>query len=273
MNETKWLLSPPNPLQITGFLESNHSIISNCLKDMGVPYKTAQYIPFDLKRYDEYEDGENVVCYGEIGFIDKVIREKHNWNLMCENHRDFDCYLYYVDFDEHLLNYDWHYVSIEEFFKRKDYIFETFGKDGVVFVRPDKGDKLFNAGCIGYSNVEAFFSMIDKEELLMISQPKKIKEEYRFFVYDNTIITGSQYRDENGSVRKRVDSGSVVDYTQEVLDDVRTHLRLFVIDICKNENDDFYVLELNSPDSSGFYACDVKKIVDTVNDYCMQKRK
>lgn len=103
---------------------------------------------------------------------------------------------------------------------------------------------------------------------VMVSIPKKIYSEYRFFVVDNQIITGSQYKIGDTVLYKEVDkSEACYRFAQEVLDAMpfKINLRSYVIDFAmvKRQDGDFdyRVIEINTMNSAGMYACDVQKLL------------
>ena len=104
-------------------------------------------------------------------------------------------------------------------------------------------------------------SHLDGEDLIVISPVQKIDKEWRFFVLDGQIITGSLYkRDGYLCVREPI--------TEEVWQVARNATKQWlpspniVMDIALLRSGQYKVIEFNCFNSSGFYNCDVGKIVD-----------
>jgi hypothetical protein len=90
----------------------------------------------------------------------------------------------------------------------------------------------------------------------------RIDAEYRFFVINGRVVTGSRYK-----VGDMVRSSSsvpadVAQFAQQCVD-VWAPNEAFTVDIAVTPGG-LRVLELNSANSAGFYACDMGNIVDAV---------
>lgn len=94
---------------------------------------------------------------------------------------------------------------------------------------------------------------------VLVTEPREIYTETRFFVIDGRIVTGSLYRS-GGRVRydEDVDPGALA----FVKSCVRwwTPSRAFVVDVALTP-EGYRVIEVNSINASGFYACDMQKLV------------
>lgn len=144
------------------------------------------------------------------------------------------------------------------------------------FVRPMGDSKTF-AGEVftpdNWDNFQEFYrytkSHLDTNEMVMVSSPKKIEYEVRYFVIDGAIIGKSLYVS-GGQVRYS-------DRTPEASDDFArsciaswTPNRAFVLDTAYVRTDsglfEWRVLELNNFNAAGLYAVDVQKIIFAVQD-------
>lgn len=102
------------------------------------------------------------------------------------------------------------------------------------------------------------------ETMVMYSSPKKIYREYRFFVVNGNIVTGSQYKLGNRVLHDTNIDPDVVAYAQQMVDLWQPALA-FVIDIALTP-EGCKVIEINNFNSAGFYASDVGKIVDAIEN-------
>ena len=144
------------------------------------------------------------------------------------------------------------------------------------FIRPEKDSKAFTAGV---RTIEEFnkwrdsisqipegeFSTVNLDTEVIISTPKKIQQEIRFFIVDKNVIDCSYYKfgdqvryDNNVNDVMALDCawGSADTYSPDVA---------YVLDIAMSDGE-FYVLETNSINSSGFYAIDTQKLVMAIED-------
>ena len=110
---------------------------------------------------------------------------------------------------------------------------------------------------LGYS--ENSQTTITADDYIVISEAKEIHSEYRFFVVDGKVITGSRYKLGNRVLYSNQVDQEVYDYAQKMVD-VWAPNKAFALDICR-ANDRFYVLEINAINSAGFYHCDMGKLI------------
>jgi hypothetical protein len=111
---------------------------------------------------------------------------------------------------------------------------------------------------------ENSLTTLTAKDQVVMSPITEIHAEYRFYVVDGKVITGSMYK--QGS---RVHYSSVVDdritkFAQEMVT-LWSPNRAFALDIAETPTG-LKVIEINAINSSGFYACDMGKFVDAINN-------
>lgn len=145
------------------------------------------------------------------------------------------------------------------------------------FVRPNADDKSFN----GQLMTKADFldwqrqmtamedsATITRDDIVILAPLKEIYAEYRFYVVNGKVVTGSLYKSRDTVVYvSRVDE-AVTEFAQQMVDIYAPSIA-FVLDIADTP-DGFKVLETNSISSSGFYAIDVGKFVAAINELEME---
>lgn len=144
--------------------------------------------------------------------------------------------------------------------------------DGAFFIRPDLDLKAFSGTVMTPENFEEFRGRIidvkgwttcPPDTRVMIAPLQTIWAEYRLYVIDGKVRTGSRYK-----------TGQTVAYSQEVGDMFieYAHERLrewnprlaFVMDIAHTP-DGPKIIETNAISSSGFYAIDMNIFVGEIN--------
>lgn len=143
-------------------------------------------------------------------------------------------------------------------------IAETF------FIRPTGNTKLFTGMAI---TKEDFLEWKERErvedspyvgETLMISPIQEINVEYRFFIVNQEIITGSSYKIGESIDTSRKPTKELLSYTKKMVD-LFPLAKAFVIDIAETNNG-FKVIEYNNINTSGLYGCDEVELVRAIND-------
>ena len=160
-------------------------------------------------------------------------------------------------------------------------VFGTFGSivppDDEFFMRPTRDGKEF-AGVIKSANqlkewqtrvidlnIKDNGTTLSAETEVMCSTLKKIYNEHRYFVVDNRVVTGSQYKLGKRVVYGETDFG--IDIAQEFVNILKSHVNQpYVIDIALTD-EGYKVIELNTLNCAGFYACDMQKLVAALVDY------
>ncbi|MFZ6681682.1 ATP-grasp domain-containing protein [Undibacterium sp. Tian12W] len=134
------------------------------------------------------------------------------------------------------------------------------------FIRPMEDNKAFDGTVIDNEMLADWRSDPEKSNLLeldvMVSPVKDIYREYRLFVVNGRVVTGSLYK-MAGRPQVSADlDDEVLAYAQTVVSKW-TPAQAFVMDVCLSE-DGYKVIEFNNINSSGFYASDVLKYVDAI---------
>jgi hypothetical protein len=142
------------------------------------------------------------------------------------------------------------------------------------FVRPTLDNKSFAGTVMTWSQFEEFRRGVarvteDRDVTLrltdrIIAAPlTQIAAEYRFFVIAGQVVTGCRYKVGDRVVSAAHAPPEVLDFVQGCVGRWAPNAA-FAIDVAVAPNS-LKVIELNSANSAGFYACDVGAIIDAVN--------
>jgi hypothetical protein len=185
------------------------------------------------------------------------------------------CSKYYSYFGSLLFNDRYAMATLKEVARNKFYFYGTLGKESSIFLRPDSGDKTFQAQLLDIQDLDRFVVENESEQhsLVLVSTPKNIKGEYRFIVSPKGIIAHSTYRYQ-GLITKipAVPKGA----TQKCLEVINVGFHpdpVYCVDIAEDGDGNYWLLELNSFSSCGLYACDKKAIVNQVTEIAMDEYK
>lgn len=138
------------------------------------------------------------------------------------------------------------------------------------FIRPTGNTKLFTGMTITKKD---FLEWQDREnregspyigQSLMIAPLQRIKKEYRFFVVNQKIITGSSYKVGDKLDSSFKPSAEIVKYAEQIVDKFPL-AKAFVIDIAETEKG-LKVVEYNNINTSGLYGCDEIAFVRAINE-------
>lgn len=240
------------------------------LKSLDATWSFIKLVPFvgDVVPDDDYS-GRKVFALGSTSMI--VAAQKRNWSPG-------------VIYDSKLFRYEaWLENLGAENLLNGDGIVQKFGdkiKEGSgekFFVRPCEDLKAFTGEVINRENFISWQQRVRAGEVstralqltsdtpIIISPPKFIYREWRFFVVDGEVITGSQYRDAYSKHELAEVPYDVFNFAQKMVDKWPM-APCFVIDIAQTK-DDLKVIEINCFNGSGVYLCDMGKAFAAVEKY------
>ena len=266
MKKINWLLEKN--------IFANEDNLKEAIKNNGHNVHIFEYIPIlcDIKKLP-FKDTDTVIFYGSLNAA-KVIKRKFKFFPGVIGTFDlYNCLIYYQFLYPHLLNKKCEILPYKYLLSEKKKLFDNFGEDDTIFIRPNSSMKLFNGSLVTKDEFEdkvinefQLYDNLDPNELIIVSNPKPIKNEWRFIVSGKEIISGSQYKEN----RKHKESPWIHTDAIEFLNKVLFHTSydpdyVWVIDICQLENDKFYVLETGSFSCSGLYANNLDKVVNGVS--------
>jgi hypothetical protein len=265
MSQAKWLIEE------NVFGDRGEALIAE-VKRQGLECKTITHLPFLDEGPQLFDNDDCVIFYGSINLAKELKRTKPWIPGMYATFPNFKCSEYYNYFDL-LLNDHCIFMPMLHAIKRKDWIFETFAKDGKVFVRPDSGEKHFTGKLLSYDefNEKGFEYKFyyDTPILLLIASPKPIKKEYRCVVADKKCIAIGSYDATLG--RENVDIPispdehvAITAYVDLLCDQKWQPDRVFTLDLVESE-EELQVVEINSFSCAGLYNCDPEPIVRVVS--------
>jgi hypothetical protein len=242
-------------IQQSIFKPDNFQLLVSALDMFGIAY-TPISIPngtWDMVP-DAAVDGKVYVC-GAIKLA-KIARERA-WSPGSFLNDNFSFDLWLEKLGPELLNADFKIGTLADV---------RVSDHAKFFIRPLEDNKAFDGMVIDAEMLDDWRRDPAKRHLLemdvMVSPVKPIYREYRLFVVNHQVVTGSVYR-----VGGRAEMSP--DVEEYVLDYARTVIQRWtpaescVMDICLTEHG-LKVIEFNNINSSGFYASDVAKYVDAI---------
>lgn len=156
------------------------------------------------------------------------------------------------------------------------------------FVRPTSDKKTFGGKVFDWETFDSWrksvialensggntMTTLKSSDTIVIAPLTKIYAEYRFFVIDGVIVTGSLYKRGTQVYYQNVDSGAadeeLMSFARAMIDTASPNSqgwqpnRAFTLDVALT-SEGYKVIEINAINSSGFYACDMAKYVFAIN--------
>lgn len=253
--------------------EDLSAAIKAAAEKLGHTYVGAKIIPFeDTTEKGLYlQDGVTVtyapvIPYGSTSLIKMLSRSIALNDGLFFNQKNLRTSTWVAKLGERMLNDEACVIPLYAAAKLKTS--ETW------FMKPDDDLKDFTGSIVDAAGIEKFYKdvasggfMFDETIQVVLSKPKNLGWEWRLFMVKDEVISGSSYRlkgmlNQNKPVPERV-----IQFAQETAaiwrpDDV------YVMDVCETD-DGLKVVEFNCFNASGFYRCDVEKVVDRVSQHVL----
>ena len=254
--------------------DEESSKLKNALETSNDNVIVSRYRPFIDDKIEPVSADEPVVVYGTIQCARKT--RQYVGNLY--NEEDYLVTHYRESTgipDSYWLNnggfYTWGYLL-----RNYDRILH---QEDALFIRPNSGGKVFTGfpvrkeKLLEEANSRMQLTGVEPTTLVQVSKAwTGISAEYRLFVYNQEVITGSQYQDS----REKKEVGFVPDEVIAFGNEVARQsnwLRPYVLDVAildHGHSHAMYVLEINCITCSGWYMSDYDKIVAALNDYTLK---
>lgn len=208
------------------------------------------------------------VFYGATRWIDTIYKN-NIWEPGVFFNPESTCEHWLDKYGPKALNYGAEVTTLKELVTR------DYDPERCFFIRPCSDQKEF-AGCVlPFENIARWGDLIisDSHELesvpILVAEPVGISHEWRLFIVDGEVISGSRYR-----TRGNLDivpglSPSVIRFAENMIDRY-VPAPVFVMDIGLSV--DYYVIEIGCFNSAGFYGSDIPSIVDAVSGFVERGR-
>jgi len=215
-----------------------------------------------------YEKNDNKVFF--IGKIYTALKIKQlGYSYQVWLGPEFD-YSYFGSHLNNLLNDDFLMGTCSQI--NKIYLTDnSIPPNEMVYIRSNSGYKRFQGDL--YSRdiflMESKKHALPQEEILVLASEKEIAQEYRLVIkskYDEIsdlweydVITYSQYEGE----KRELTNGEVRNIIQDLETSTYRPYPLFILDVCICE-EKIKILEANSINTSGYYTCNLQRIVESI---------
>lgn len=240
------------------------SLIEN-IKKFDQTFELVKVVPFVGEIIPDVNVEDKVICFGAYSMRKLSIRK--NWTPGVYDIEWFP-YTSLIDvLGENVLNHDAVFGKFGEIVPKSEEFFIRPIHDGKEFAGTIKSInqlKEWQHRIIDLKLADNGTTLSENTEV-MCSSLKKIYNEYRYFVVGGKVVTGSQYKLGKRVVYGETDQG--MENAQKFVDILNGYINHpYVIDIALTDNG-YKVIELNTMNCAGFYACDMQKLVAAIIDY------
>ncbi len=271
----------PSWLFESDVFDENIARIIDEVRRQGMRAEIAHYIP--IKSGESYKDFfppySCVIFYGTLNFAAQLMRDTNWIPGAYHNTNQFECTSYYPHLSKYLLAEEYMMLPFGDLLNKKNFLFDKLGEMETIFIRPNSGGKIFAGQTLNYVDFEKRipylgFYNVKPHELVVVSPPRNVMDEWRFVVVDHKVVAGSQYRRLYSSEKNL----PATDPKARLLADEIAALpyepaRAWCLDVCRTAHDNYYLLEIGCVSSAGWYACDPEPIIREVSRVALEEWK
>lgn len=249
------------------------------IKKQGMDLEVVKYEPWESGEFNQYSNEDCVVFYGTLNLARQLQREK-GWvpGIYC-NFKNLCCKTYFSYWGKYLFNNNYIMLPMPEILRKRDYVFDNFGVDDCIFIRPDSGAKAFTGQVIKREDIDKEFKLFAHyagkpldEIIAVISSPKPISKEWRIVIIDGKTVAYSQYKkDDKLDIEEGADEGAII-LANEIANSGWSPDIAYTLDICLS-NGEYSLLEANSFSCSGLYLCSPEAVVKAVSEAALKEWK
>ncbi len=213
-----------------------------------------------------------VILYGATKFV-KTVHEDGRWRPGAFINDNFSFPVWREAWGKRCLNYDAQVMTMGNLFNRSQNGFMERNTDAHWFIRPISDNKEFPGSVVRLGDFTEWVKKInhgtdydiDTSLQIVVAKPWSIAAEWRLFMVDGKVSSGSQYR-----IRGRLNPyphvpDEVVVYAEETAAVWSPH-PVFVLDVCRC-GEALHVVECGAFNSAGFYEADIEQIVKDVSAF------
>ncbi len=203
-----------------------------------------------------------VVFHGRTTLVLRALEDpkwRHGvfFDPACFQHR-----AYAAAYGDRLLNDDATTVTWEELLRKPR------GPGRLVFLKPNDDLKRFTGTVIALSQAPALYKAlrdaphpVDPTAEVVVGIPREIDAEWRLFIVDGRVVTGSMYRPSGDPHVPR----ELIDFAEDTTSRW-VPATVFVLDLARVESQ-WKVVECNCFNWSRFYSADVERLVRVVSEH------
>lgn len=251
-------------LQNNIFNEDAYNVLEETLQRFSIPYSVHKVVPFvgDLLPEPELTTN-NVICMGSYSMRHWAKKAGVYPGVFDLEPFHFDVQLEH--WGDHMLNADAVVTRYED---------ARFPEEEM-FIRPIEDSKVFAGKVMDREDFRGwqkqvcvlkldFGGSLNNDTMVQVCPIKKIYSEHRFWIVNGKIATASTYKQGHRVVYIPNPDEIYHEYVRERIAEWQPHVA-FVIDVADTD-DGLKIVEINTLNSCGFYACDMQKLVMALED-------
>lgn len=234
-------------------------------------------MPFS-KDVPDIDSDKPTLFYGATKWINNIYNN-NRWQPGVYFNPESTYPVWSAQYKEKALNYGSEITTLEEL------SFRPYEDSRLIFVRPIRDLKEFNGDVWEFGSLKrwvkgmwaqglatatrSIITDLSPEALvkipIVVSEPFGIAHEWRTFIVGGKVSSASHYRKYHKLTVSNDVPNEVIEFAEEQAK-VYSPSEVFVMDVCESAGN-LYIVEIGCFHSAGFYAADVKKIINDISQF------
>lgn len=251
--------------------EVQYDYFINILIQLGIKHTIVKVVPFSHELIPEpvIDENEQTLVFGGTTLV--RIAKDRNIKMGAFHLDHFPCTVWSEKYGDNMLNNKPYFCTFGtipyESYVDKDFFIRPI-EDSKVFSGKVTNEKLHKEWVERVKDIEKTkeYSTLTLDTNIMVHELRKTLQEYRFFVVDGKIVAQSIYKIglqgylESGFMKNIVVRPDAISFAEKMID-IYAPAKAYVMDIALVGDSDFKIIEFNCFNSSGFYGCNMQKVV------------
>jgi hypothetical protein len=252
--------------------DDNVSRMIALLRELGARVHAEQYTYLGGTEFEIADEDAPVIFYGSLNTAQYLRGLRRGWvPLIWFDAATFSCRSYYAHWGKYLLQERYAFYPLAEVARFQEQLYQTFGLEEIVFIRPDENDKSFTGRLVPADNFRQWYAEVQAEgvdpaSLVVVSAPVRIEAEWRFVVADGKVVASTYYKG-GGKLESASDSLSeATRFAGEVAAAAWQPRAIYCLDVAVTGTGAYRVVEIGGINSAGLYRCKLLPVVCAMNE-------
>jgi ATP-grasp domain-containing protein len=244
------------------------------IRGLGLTVHAEPFMHLGGMEFEIVDDDCPVIFYGSLNTAEYLRIQRLSWvPLIWYDKDNFSCRSYFAHWGKYLLQEHYGFYPLAEVPRLKANLYRTFGREGMVFIRPNDNDKSFDGRLVPEDNFpqwyeEARASGSDPAALVVVSSPVRSEAEWRFVIADRKVIAGTHYK--WGSKLELELSSEYLQnaglFAGEIAAAPWQPRAIYCLDVAYSAAGCYRLVEIGGINSAGLYHCDLLPVIQAMND-------
>jgi len=236
-------------------------LMSAC-KNLGLKFIADEVIPFS-DNLPNVPNRSPTIFYGATRWINNIY-ENNIWSPGVFFNPESVFTLWRKKYGIKTLNWDGRVTTLNKLAS------QPYDSERLLFIRPVSDQKEFAGNVMPFKEIKEWDKRIQTDVPdfgnlpIVVAEPVGISHEWRLFVVNGKISSGSHYREHQKLTIHSDIPKEVIEFAEKRIKEY-SPAPVFVMDIGQSVN--LYVIEIGCFNSAGFYATDVEKVVCDVSKF------